>query len=214
MRHLRLLPHHSPIYHPDLVAAADLVVGKLGYSTVAESFAAGTRMLYVPRPTFRESAVLEAWVAARLPAEAMPFEALRAGRWVGRVAGLLARPRPVPRPSFLGVRHFERYPLEELVDRIDWTPFFQSWEMSGHYPAILEDPVSVPAARDLFRDGQAMLERMLAEKRISAAAAVGFYPAAADIDDDDVLRPNFLESEAMRLHQNPVLARYAYRNMT
>ena len=67
---LRLLPHHSPIHHPDLVAAADLVVGKLGYSTVAECVAAGARMLYVPRPDFRESAVLERYVGDRLPVAA------------------------------------------------------------------------------------------------------------------------------------------------
>ena len=96
---VRLLPHHAPVYHPDLVAAADLVVGKLGYSTVAEAVAAGTRMLYVPRPTFRESAVLEAYVRERLPAEAMTMDDLESGRWARRVAALLARERPAPRPS-------------------------------------------------------------------------------------------------------------------
>lgn len=91
---LRLLPHHSPVHHPDLVAAADVVVGKLGYSTVAEAVAARSRMLFVPRPGFRESAVLEEFVLRRLPAEVLTLAELESGAWVDRVPGVLARPRP------------------------------------------------------------------------------------------------------------------------
>ncbi len=94
---LRLLPHHSPVHHPDLVAAADLVVGKLGYSTVAEAVAAGTRLLYVPRPGFRESAVLERYVGERLPARAIAWGELESGAWVEWLDALLAEPRPAPR---------------------------------------------------------------------------------------------------------------------
>jgi hypothetical protein len=93
---LVLLPHRTPIFHPGLVAAADVVVGKLGYSTVAEAFAAGTRYAYVPRPSFRESAVLEGFVARRLPAVSLAPEELATGAWVERLPELLARPRPAP----------------------------------------------------------------------------------------------------------------------
>lgn len=93
---LRLLPHHSPIHHPDLVAAADVVVGKLGYSTVAEILAAGSRVLYVPRPGFRESAVLERYVGERLPAAAMTQAELESGTWVAHLSALLDRPRRAP----------------------------------------------------------------------------------------------------------------------
>lgn len=96
---LRLLPHRSPVHHPDLVAAADVVVGKLGYSTVAEAHAAGARMLYVSRPGFRESAVLEAFVRRHLPAEEISWAELASGAWVERLSALLATPRPAPRPS-------------------------------------------------------------------------------------------------------------------
>lgn len=96
---LRLLPHHSPIHHPDLVAGADVVVGKLGYSTVAEAHASGARMLYVPRPGFRESAVLEAFVRRHLPAAEISWEELETGRWVERLTALLATPRAEPQPS-------------------------------------------------------------------------------------------------------------------
>jgi len=90
----RLLPHHSPILHPDLVAAADVVVGKLGYSTVAEAVGAGTRMLYVPRPGFRESEVLAGYVAERIPAAPIALAELESGEWVERLPEMLARARP------------------------------------------------------------------------------------------------------------------------
>ena len=66
---------------------------------------------------------------------------------------------PVTRPSFTGVRSFVEFPLEELVERIDWTPFFQTWELAGHFPAILDDEVVGESARSLYADARAMLER-------------------------------------------------------
>lgn len=93
---LVLLPHRTPIYHPDLVRAADAVVGKLGYSTLAEALAAGTRYAYLPRPGFRESEVLARWVRGRLPALALDPREFAAGAWVDRLPDLLALPRPAP----------------------------------------------------------------------------------------------------------------------
>jgi 5-methyltetrahydrofolate--homocysteine methyltransferase len=90
-----------------------------------------------------------------------------------------------PRPTFLGVRTFEHYPLAELVERIDWTPFFATWELRGAYPKIFDDPKLGPAARDLHRDAVAMLDRLVADDRLRANAVVGFWPANA-IDDDDI----------------------------
>ncbi|MDQ8170155.1 MAG: methionine synthase [Gemmatimonadota bacterium] len=89
-----------------------------------------------------------------------------------------------PRPSFEGVRVFEDVPLEELVPRIDWTPFFQTWELAGSYPAILDDPVVGEAARNLWRDAQAMLTQLVAERWLTARAVVGFFPAHSDGAED------------------------------
>jgi 5-methyltetrahydrofolate--homocysteine methyltransferase len=85
-----------------------------------------------------------------------------------------------PKPSFEGVRVLDNFPLEELVPRIDWTPFFQTWELAGSYPAILEDPLVGEAARNLWADAQAMLEKIVDEKWLSARAVVGFFPAHSD----------------------------------
>ncbi|HEY8698757.1 MAG TPA: methionine synthase [Rhizomicrobium sp.] len=88
-----------------------------------------------------------------------------------------------PAPTYFGTRQYGPYDLGELVRYIDWTPFFQTWELVGPYPAILEDPTVGPAARDLFRDAQAMLEKIVAGKWLTARAAVGFWPANAEGDD-------------------------------
>ena len=91
---------------------------------------------------------------------------------------------PVPvRPSYTGARTLGDLPLRELVARIDWTPFFQTWEIAGHYPQVLDDPVSGKAARGLWSDAQVMLERIVREKWLTARAVVGFFPAAATGDD-------------------------------
>ncbi|HET7828530.1 MAG TPA: methionine synthase [Candidatus Limnocylindrales bacterium] len=106
-----------------------------------------------------------------------------------------------PRPSYLGVRTFDEYPLDELVGRIDWTPFFATWELRGAYPAILDDPRVGAAARDLHRDALALLDRIVGEKLLRASAVVGFWPANATADDDIVLYADESRTtEAGRLH--------------
>jgi 5-methyltetrahydrofolate--homocysteine methyltransferase len=89
-----------------------------------------------------------------------------------------------PVPAWMGRRIFESYPLEELVPLIDWTPFFQTWELAGHYPEILRDPVRGEAATSLFRDAQALLNRIVSEKRLEARGVIGFFPARSTPDDD------------------------------
>ncbi|MEE8526528.1 MAG: hypothetical protein V3T72_21545 [Thermoanaerobaculia bacterium] len=88
-----LLPHRSDFYHPDLIHAADGVIGKLGYSTLAEIAAAGVAFGYVPRPGFAESPVLEAWVREHLPHLRVEAESFVSGRWLDQVETLLSVPR-------------------------------------------------------------------------------------------------------------------------
>jgi 5-methyltetrahydrofolate--homocysteine methyltransferase len=81
---------------------------------------------------------------------------------------------------------FDDYPLDELVERIDWTPFFRSWELAGRYPDILTDEVVGTEATQLFADAKAMLAKLVAEKWIQAKAIVGFFPANAVGDDTEL----------------------------
>ncbi len=86
-------------------------------------------------------------------------------------------------PSLLGTEVFDDYPLEELIDRIDWSPFFQAWELSGRYPAILEDPLIGEEARKLFADAQELLVRIVDERLLTAKGIIGFFKANSVGDD-------------------------------
>ncbi|MDB6062255.1 MAG: methionine synthase [Verrucomicrobiaceae bacterium] len=90
-----------------------------------------------------------------------------------------------PKPEFLGVKVFDDYSLEKLIDVIDWTPFFISWDLAGKYPDILSDETVGEAARSLFDDAKAILKRIIDEKLIKARAVIGFWPAAR-INGDDI----------------------------
>ncbi|WDZ76208.1 methionine synthase [Ensifer adhaerens] len=89
----------------------------------------------------------------------------------------------VKAPSFLGTRIFESWDLAELARYIDWTPFFQTWELKGVYPKILDDEAQGAAARQLFDDAQAMLAKIIEEKWFAPKAVVGFWPAGTVGDD-------------------------------
>jgi len=91
-----------------------------------------------------------------------------------------------PKPTFLGLKTFDDYNLAELAEHIDWTPFFRTWELKGVYPAILDDAKFGEAARNLFDDAKAMLQKIIDEKWLSARAVIGFFPANAVGDDVDV----------------------------
>jgi len=118
-------------------------------------------------------------------------------------------------PRQPGVQVFEDYPLGELVEMIDWTPFFQTWELSGRFPAILEDEVVGEAATSLYRDARAMLTRMIEEKWVRAAAVIGFFPAASEGDDivlyrgpergEELGRLRFLRQQKAKAKDSPHL---------
>ena len=102
-----------------------------------------------------------------------------------------------PRPRFTGVKAFDDYPLEELLPVIDWTPFFQAWELAGRFPKILEDEVVGKQAVELYDDARAMLDRIIAEKWLRAKAVFGIWPAASDGDDVELHDES---GQARRLH--------------
>src|SRR5215203_1630917 len=88
-----------------------------------------------------------------------------------------------PKPTFTGTRVFRTYDAAELVPYIDWTPFFQTWELKGRFPAILEDEKQGAAARQLYEDAQDMLRKIVEERWFNPKAIIGFWPANATGDD-------------------------------
>ncbi len=122
--------------------------------------------------------VAETHAKAELAKQRVPLEAARKNAekldWAGYVP---------PRPIFTGARILSLIDVKELIPYIDWTPFFQSWELKGRYPKILEDEKQGAAARALFDDAQNMLKRIADEHWFSPKAVFGFWPANADGDD-------------------------------
>ncbi len=102
-----------------------------------------------------------------------------------------------PVPNQPGLHVFDDYPLDELRPYIDWSPFFNAWELAGKYPAILDDAVVGPQARELFDDAKAMLDRIIAERWLRAKAVFGLWPAHS-VGDDVVLSSG--DGETTTLH--------------
>ena len=90
-----------------------------------------------------------------------------------------------PPPAFLGVREFDGYDLSEIATRIDWTPFFRSWDLHGKFPEILEDELVGQQATNLFEDAEKMLTEIIQQKQLKAKAVFGLFPAN-EVEDDDI----------------------------
>ena len=176
----------STTYVIDASRAVGVVAGLLSPTERAKNEAA-TRDEYVRiREQFARGQEIKA--RAALPAA-------RANRFKPDAA------KPLPsKPSFLGVRAFDSWNLQDLADHIDWTPFFASWELIGRYPLILEDEIVGEAAQDLFKDAQAMLKRIVQERWFTAKGVVGFWPANARGDDIVVWTDESRTVEAARFH--------------
>ncbi|HEY4980730.1 MAG TPA: methionine synthase [Pseudolabrys sp.] len=105
-----------------------------------------------------------------------------------------------PRPSFIGTKVLADYPIAELVEYIDWTPFFSTWELRGKFPAILDDATLGAVARSLYEDARAMLDKIVAERWFKASAVAGFWPANAQGDDIVVFGDEAREQPVAVLH--------------
>jgi 5-methyltetrahydrofolate--homocysteine methyltransferase len=106
----------------------------------------------------------------------------------------------IAEPTFLGTRVLKDVPLAEIIPYIDWSPFFMAWELKGKYPAILKDPVVGKVATELFADAQGMLDRVVAEKWLSAHAVYGLFPANSEGDEIIVYTDRTRQTERCRIH--------------
>ncbi|WP_027966846.1 methionine synthase [Halomonas halocynthiae] len=88
-----------------------------------------------------------------------------------------------PCPAMTGLLRFDDYDLNDVLETLDWTPFFISWQLAGKYPKILDDATVGEAARNLFNDAQVMLRKLIDEKRVQARGVIGLWPANS-VDDD------------------------------
>src|SRR6266851_3907803 len=107
---------------------------------------------------------------------------------------------PPKKPAFLGIKSFADYNLAELASYIDWTPFFQTWELTGRFPAILDDAKVGEVARSLYDDARKMLDLIVKEGWFKAQATIGFWPANADGDDISVYADDSRKEKIATFH--------------
>ncbi len=171
---VKIEPEYAgPVVHVLDASRAVGVASKLLSTESRDGFAAGIRREYQElrdqRAARRDARPLGSLAAARANRLAIDWNAI-----------------DPPAPIFTGIRVIADYPLEELVDRIDWNPFFKVWELAGAYPAILDDPVVGPTATTLFRDATRMLADLVEHRKIVAKAVFGFFPANSLGDDIEI----------------------------
>ena len=161
--------------------------GKASYVSLAEARKHGVKTNWSKKPTPLNPPLSGGKTTAPSPDKG------RAGEGLGFYVP--------PKPKLLGVHKLENYPLDALVDFIDWSPFFQAWELAGRYPKILQDEVVGVEATKLFADAQAMLKKIVKEKWLSANAVFGLFPAnTVNSDDIEIYTDDKRKNVAMTWH--------------
>ena len=179
--------YHGPVVHVGDASRASGVISALLSNTQREEFLAELEADY--------ARVVESHARAKVERERVSIEAARAN-----ALHATFDETTVVEPTFTGTRVFDDYDLAELVDYIDWTPFFRTWGIRGKFPDVLTDPELSAAAKPLFDDATAMLDRIVSEQWFKPKAVVGFWPAHADGDDIVVYADETRSTERARLH--------------
>ena len=171
---VKIAPAYSgAVVHVNDASRAVGVVSNLLSETQSEAYVASVRADYDAMKIKHESGQRE---RQQLSLEAARERKLKIN-WDGGVSA---------KPTFLGTRVFNDYPLGELVESIDWTPFFRTWELKGNYPEILDlEGEAGDSARSVYADAQEMLTKIVHEKWLTARGVIGFWPAAS-VEQDDV----------------------------
>ncbi|MDO9603487.1 methionine synthase [Hydrogenophaga sp.] len=168
---VKIAPHYSGpvVYVPDASRSVSVAQGLL--SDQAAQYIAELNADYDKvRTQHANKKQVALWPLAQARANKTPID------WAGFTP---------PQPKFIGKRQFKNFDLAEIAKFIDWAPFFQTWDLAGPYPAILQDEVVGEQARKVFADGQAMLKKIIEGRWLSANGVIGLYPANT-VNDDDI----------------------------
>ena len=179
--------YHGPVVHVGDASRASGVISALLSDTQRDGYLAELETEY--------ARVVASHARATTERDRVALDVARANR-----LELDFEDDTVTAPSFIGTKVFDPYDVAELVPYIDWTPFFRTWGIKGRYPDVLTDPELGDAARPLFDDAMAMLDKIVADQWFRPKAIVGFWPANADGDDIVVYADETRATERSRLH--------------
>jgi 5-methyltetrahydrofolate--homocysteine methyltransferase len=183
---IKIAPHYSePVVH--IVDASRAV--PVTTSLLSEE----SRQSFVEQHRAEYEAIRKAHAAPRQ--KTVPIEEARARR-----TPIEWRIEDIPQPTFIGVRVLDDFPLTTLREFIDWSPFFHAWGLKGIYPRILDDEKQGTQARQLFAEGNALLDRIIRDKLIAARGVYGFFPANAVGDDVELYTHETRSSVLDRFH--------------
>jgi 5-methyltetrahydrofolate--homocysteine methyltransferase len=168
----------SPGYEEPVVHVLD---ASLAVNVVRQLLSEDNKPGFVEKVREQQAQAREAYASKQTKKVLVPIEKARQQR-----VSIDWNTSDLPKPSFTGTRVLDNIPLERLVPFIDWTPFFQTWELKGRYPKIFDDPTVGSKAKELFDDAQALLKKIVDEKLLTAKAVYGFFPANSVGDDIQV----------------------------
>ena len=184
---LRIDPaYHGPVVHVGDASRASGVISALLSNTRREGFLADLEVEY--------ARVVESHARSVVERDRVTLDVARANRLDATFDDTT-----ITEPTFVGTRVFDDYDVAELVPYIDWTPFFRTWGIRSKFPEVLTDPEFAEAAKPLYDDALAMLERIVSEHWFRPKAVVGFWPAHADGDDVVVYTDESRTTERARL---------------
>jgi 5-methyltetrahydrofolate--homocysteine methyltransferase len=179
--------YHGPVVHVGDASRASGVISALLSNTQREGFLTELETEY--------ARVVESHARATVERDRVSLDVARANRLQATFDDTT-----VTEPTFVGTRVFDDYDVAELVPYIDWTPFFRTWGIRSKFPEVLTDPEFADAAKPLYDDALALLDRIVAEQWFRPKAVVGFWPAQADGDDVVVYADDTRTTERARLH--------------
>jgi 5-methyltetrahydrofolate--homocysteine methyltransferase len=168
----------SPGYEEPVVHVLD---ASLAVNVVRQLLSEDNKPGFVEKVREQQAQAREAYASKQTKKVLVPIEKARQQR-----VSIDWNTSDLPKPSFTGTRVLDNIPLERLVPFIDWTPFFQTWELKGRYPKIFDDHTVGSKAKELFDDAQALLKKIVDEKLLTAKAVYGFFPANSVGDDIQV----------------------------
>lgn len=182
----------APVYHGPVVHVQD---ASRAVGVVSNLLSKEQRKSYILDVRNEQAALRSQYASRQAEKHLLPLEEARK-----RAVPIIWKPEDIPTPEFIGVRVLRNLPLEELVEFIDWSPFFHAWELRGRFPAILDDPVVGTAARKVYEDARRLLEAIVTNKWLCAHGVYGFFPAWRFGDDVALYEDEARTREIARFH--------------